>query len=173
MHLEPVGGHEHRLRGLVEAVVGAADALGEAARALRRADVDDEIDVAPVDAEIEGRGADDGAELARDHRGLDLPALGGVERAVVEGDGQAVLVDPPQRLKDQLGLAADVDEEQRHLVAADRLVDVGHSVNAGVPGPGHTLLGVEDGDVGLGAAGDGDEVGEMNPAHHAAWSPLR
>jgi hypothetical protein len=34
-------------------VVGASDALGEAARALRRADMHDEIDVAPVDAEVE------------------------------------------------------------------------------------------------------------------------
>ena len=85
-HLEAVGRDENRLRRLVEAVVGAADALREPARALRRADIDDEVDVAPVDAEVERRRADDGAELSRRHRGLDLAPLGGVERAVVEGD---------------------------------------------------------------------------------------
>src|SRR6185437_1082000 len=39
-----------------EPVIGAADALGEPACALGRTDIDDEIDVAPVDAEIERRG---------------------------------------------------------------------------------------------------------------------
>ena len=73
-------------------VIGAADALGETARALRRADIDDEIDIAPVDAEIEGRGADHGAELARDHRRLDLAPLRHVERAVMQRDGQVVVV---------------------------------------------------------------------------------
>ena len=117
-HLEAVGGHQQRLRRLVEAMVGAADALGKPARALGRADMDDQIDVAPVDAEIEGRGADHRAELAGGHRRLDLAPLAGVERAVMERDRQALRVDAPQLLEDQLGLAARVDEEQRHLVAA-------------------------------------------------------
>ena len=74
-HLEAVRRHEQRLARLVEPVIGAADALGKPARTFRRADIDDEIDVAPVDAEIEGRGAHHGAELARHHRRLDLPPL--------------------------------------------------------------------------------------------------
>jgi hypothetical protein len=45
-------------------VVGAADALDEARRALRRAHLDDQIDVAPVDAEIEAGGADERAQPA-------------------------------------------------------------------------------------------------------------
>ena len=53
-HLEAVRGHEHGLRRLIEAMVGAADALEQTACALRRADIDDEVDVAPVDAEIKG-----------------------------------------------------------------------------------------------------------------------
>ena len=61
-HLEAVGRHEDGLGRLVHAVVGAADALRQPAGALRRADMDDEIDVAPVDAEIERRGGDDGAQ---------------------------------------------------------------------------------------------------------------
>ena len=63
-HLEAVGRHQHGLRGLVEPVIGAADALQQPRGALRRADIDDQIDVAPVDAEIERRGADHRAQLA-------------------------------------------------------------------------------------------------------------
>ena len=64
-HLEAVGRHQHAARRLVQPVVGAADALQQPRGALRRADIDDEIDVAPVDAEIERRGADHRAQLAR------------------------------------------------------------------------------------------------------------
>ena len=52
-HLEAVRRNEHALRRLVHAVIGAADALHDPRSALRRADIDDEIDIAPVDAEIE------------------------------------------------------------------------------------------------------------------------
>ena len=52
-HLEAIGRHQNAARRLVQAVVGAADALQQARGALRRADIDDEVDVAPVDAEIE------------------------------------------------------------------------------------------------------------------------
>ena len=75
-------------RWFVEAVVGAADALDQAARAFWRADVDDEVDIAPVDAEVERRGRDDGAQFAGGHRGFDLFALRGVERAVMQADRQ-------------------------------------------------------------------------------------
>ncbi len=52
-HFEAVGRHQHGLGRLVEPVIGPADPLHQARRAFRRADIDDEIDVAPVDAEIE------------------------------------------------------------------------------------------------------------------------
>ena len=55
-HLEAVRRHEQGARGLIEPVIGAADALQDAARSLRRPDIDDEVDVAPIDAEIERRG---------------------------------------------------------------------------------------------------------------------
>jgi hypothetical protein len=60
-HLEVVGGDEQRLARLVEPVIGPTDALGKPARTLGRADIDDEIDIAPVDAEVERRGAHHGA----------------------------------------------------------------------------------------------------------------
>ncbi len=50
---EAVAGDEDGLAGLVEAVIGAADALEQAGRALGRAHLDDAVDIAPVDAEIE------------------------------------------------------------------------------------------------------------------------
>ena len=42
---------------------------------------------------------------------LDLAALRDVERAVVQRDRQAVVVDAPQLLEQHLGLAARVDED--------------------------------------------------------------
>ena len=51
-HLKAVGGHEQRLGRRVVAVVGAADALHQAFDVLRRADLNDQIDIAPVDAKI-------------------------------------------------------------------------------------------------------------------------
>jgi hypothetical protein len=128
--------------------------------------MDDEVDVAPVDAEVERRGADHGAELSRRHRRLDLPPLGRVERAVMERDGEALVVDPPELLEDQLRLAPRVDEEERHAVRCDPVVDVGDGVAGRMPGPGHPLLRVEDRDIRLCPTPDRDQVGESE-------SPLR
>ncbi len=158
-HFEAVGRNQKRFGRFVEAMVGAADTLGQPARALRCADMDDEIDVAPVDTEVEGRGADDGAQLAGGHRRLHLAALAGIERAVVEGDGQALRVHTPQLLKDQFGLAARIDEKQRHPVGDDRLVHVGECVSRRMAGPRHAFVGPQDGDLWFGAARNGNEVG--------------
>ena len=69
-------------------MVGAANALDEAFDVLRRADLNDQIDRAPVDAEIKRPGADHGAESARDHRRLNPFALVAGQRAVVDANGQ-------------------------------------------------------------------------------------
>jgi hypothetical protein len=135
-HLEAVRRNEHRLRRLVEPVVGAADALGEARSALGRADIDHEIDVAPVDAEIERGRAHHRAQLPVRHRRLDLAALGDVERAVMERDGKTVVVDVPELLEDRLGLAAGVDEHERGLVALDELIDFAERMARRMAGPG-------------------------------------
>lgn len=103
-HLEAVGRHQDGARRLVHAVVGAADALRKTACALGRADIHHEIDIAPVDAEIERGGANDGAKRARRHCRLHLAPLADVERAVVQGNRQIVVVDVPQRLKQGFGL---------------------------------------------------------------------
>ena len=127
-------GFDQRLYVGIHSSINAANALHDARGALRRADIDDEIDVAPVDAEIERRGADDAAQLTRGHRILDLAALRDVERAVMQGDGEVVVVHAPQLLKQKLGLAADVDEHQRGLVALDQIVDLSQRVAPGVTG---------------------------------------
>jgi hypothetical protein len=98
--------------------------------------MDDEIDIAPVDAEIERRGGDDGAQLVGRHRRLDLAALADIERAVMQRDRQVVLVDGPEFLEQQLRLAAGVDEEQRRLVRRSAAVDSGIAYAAECPAQG-------------------------------------
>ena len=75
-------------------------------RAFRGADIDHEIDVAPVDAEIERGGADHAAQFSLGHRVLDLAALGDVEHRVE-------------------GLRA-AGGEPHHLVVAEQLVVFGN-----------------------------------------------
>jgi len=94
-HLETVTRHQDRFGRLVETMIGASDPLDQPARPLRRADVDDEVDVAPVDAEVQRRRRDHRFEPAGRHRRFDLPTLLGVERAMVKADRQVVVVDPP------------------------------------------------------------------------------
>ena len=74
-HLETIGRGDHGAAGLVEPVVGAADALHQSADALGRAHLDHQVDIAPVDAEIERRSRDHSTEFAGRHRGLDLAPL--------------------------------------------------------------------------------------------------
>ena len=114
--------------------------------ALRRADIDDEIDVAPVDAEIERGRAHHRAQFAGRHRVLDLAALRDIERAVMQRDGEIVVVHAPQLLENDFRLAARVDEHQRGLVRLDQRVDFAERVARRMPGPGQMLLGVEHGD---------------------------
>src|SRR5690606_39226159 len=91
-HLEAVRGDKDRLRWLVETVIGTADALGEPAGALRGDDIDDGVDDAPVDAEIEGGGRHHRIEPARRLRSLHPAALCNIERAVMKGDPQIPLI---------------------------------------------------------------------------------
>ena len=60
---EAVAGDDDALARLIEPVVGAADPLQQARAALGRAHLDDEVDVAPVDPEVEAGGGDQPAQL--------------------------------------------------------------------------------------------------------------
>src|SRR4051812_42196152 len=73
-------------------------------------------------------------QLAGDHRTFDLAPLLDREGAVVERDGETVLVNAPQVLEQHLGLAARVDEQQRSLVLLDDLVELGHGIERRVSG---------------------------------------
>ncbi len=146
-HLEAVGRRQHRAGRRVVAVVGPPDALDEAFDVLRRADLDDEIDGAPVDAEIEAAGADHGAERARRHRALDPRARLASERAVMEADGQVFGVLSPERLEEQLRLGAGVDEDERRGGAAHQFHHFARVVQAGRAAPGRRAFGAEHGDV--------------------------
>ena len=102
-------------------MVGAADALDQPLYVFGGADLDDEIDVAPVDAKIKRAGADDGAQIAAHHGGFDLFALGAIQAPVVDGDRQGVFIGEPEVVKENLGLRAGVVKDQRRLVLAHLL----------------------------------------------------
>ena len=59
-HLEPAGRDHQGARRLIQPVIGPSDPLHQPRRALRRRHLDHQIDIAPVDAEIERRGTDHG-----------------------------------------------------------------------------------------------------------------
>ena len=104
----------------VRLVAAAADALQAAGDRRRRFDLDDQIDRAHVDAELERRGRDQRAQGAGLQQVLDLDALRPRDRAVVRADqrlaGQLV-----QRAGQPLGQPPAVDEDQRRAVRADEL----------------------------------------------------
>ena len=138
--LEAVGGDEDGFGRLVHAVVGAADTLQQAGDALRGADLDDLVDAAPVDAEVQGGGRHHRPQAAGGHGGFDFPPLLDFERAVVEGDRQRRVVQFPQRLEHQFGLGAGVDEDDGHAGAFDVRHDLGGGFQAHVAGPGQAAL---------------------------------
>ena len=90
--------------------------------------MDDEIDIAPVDAEIERRGGDNGAQFARRHCRFHLAPLCRVKRAVMERDRQMILIGRPQSLECHLRLRARVDEDECHARLLDRLVEFGDRI---------------------------------------------
>ena len=112
-------------------------------RPLGRADIDDKIDVAPIDAKVERGGADHRLEPARRHCGFDLAALRGVERTMVQRDGKTFVVGTPQLLEQHLGLTARVDEDQRGAMPLDHFVDFAECVAGRMSRPGQPLRGVE------------------------------
>ena len=106
--------------GGADRVAGAADALHAARDRRRRLDLDDEVDRAHVDAELERRGGDQAADVSGLQPILDLDALRPRERSVVRADehlpGQLV-----ERRGQPLGDPPAVDEDQRRAVRADQL----------------------------------------------------
>ena len=87
---------------------------------------------------------------------------------MVQGNRQAVLVQPPQLLKCKLRLKPRVDEDQRDPAVPDDLINLGHRMLGRMPGPRHPALGQQHIDDGLGARWSANEVDGVR-----ALSPLR
>ena len=130
-------------------MVGAADPLEEARRTLWGAHLDDEVDVAPVDAEVEAGRCHQSAQLAGRHRRFDLAASLLRKAAVVDPDRQTLVVLRPQVLEDQLGEPARVAEYQGRLVLFDEIHDLAHGVTARMPTPWDFAFWDEYGEVGF------------------------
>ena len=81
---------------------------------------------------------------------------------MVDADAEALVIDLPQVLENQLGEAAGVAEDQRGLVRFDQLHDLLGGIAARVAVPRHATLGDEDVEDGLGAGIALDEVDEGN-----------
>ena len=132
-------------------MIGAADALDEAFDVLRRTDLDHKVHVAPVDAKIEGAGADDGPQGACGHRLFHPFALFAGEAAVVDADGEVLAILQPEVVEEKLGLGAGVVEDQGGLVAGHFVQDRGDGVAAAAAAPGRGVVGFQHRDVGVGA----------------------
>ena len=128
-------------------MIGTSDALQETRGAFWRANIDDEIDVAPVDPEIQGGGGNDGAQTTRRHGRFDLTTLRHIEGAVMQRDREPIVVDAPQFLEDPFGLAARIDENERSVVPFDQFVDLVDRMLRGMTGPGQMLSRIEHADL--------------------------
>ena len=111
---------EHARRDAADMVARATDALDARRDGRRRLDLDDLIDGAHVDAELERRGRDDGRELARFQALLDrAPAVLRDGAVVRERDLLARRL--VERGREPLREAAAVDEDHRRARGADAL----------------------------------------------------
>ena len=113
-----VFGEDYAFADGSDLVAGAADALHTGGDGGRRLDLDDHVDSAHVDAELEGRGGDDGADLSGLEEVFDFGALGGGERAVM-GAGEGLLGEIVDEAGKALGSAAVVDEDEGGLAGED------------------------------------------------------
>ena len=113
----------------------------------------DEVDRGPIDAEIERRRGDDGAQASCCHRCLDLPALLDGKAAMMLPDRQIVVVEAPQLVKREFGLGPRIDEDQRRAVRLDHVVDIRQGMQRHMAGPGQVLLGHENRDLGFRSRG--------------------
>ena len=138
--LEPVARHQHRSTWLIEAVIGAADALEQAARPFRRSHLHHAVDVAPIDAEVEAGGGDQGAQFPARHRPLNLAPRFLRQRAVMDADRQGVLVGIPQLLEDQFGEEPGIGEDQRRPALLDEPVELRNRPDRRVSAPRHARL---------------------------------
>src|SRR5665213_1230205 len=117
-------GEDPSAADLADTVTGPPDPLEAAGDRLRRLDLEDEIDGAHVDPELERRGGDETGKLPRLEQLLDLRALLARKRPVVRTrDIRLGELVEPQR--DALGRAAVVDEDDRRVVLLHQPQELG------------------------------------------------
>ena len=148
-HFEPVGGHQQRLGRRVVAVVGPADALDQAFDVLRRADLNDQIDITPIDPQIERPGANDGPEFPGNHSTFNPFALFPRQGPMVDADRQILGIGEPEVVEKNLGLCPGVVKDQRGFVAFDLFQNRRNRVFGPTPGPGRAFLGDQHRDIGF------------------------
>ena len=78
---------------------------------------------------------------------------------MMQCDGKIVVVDVPELLKDCLGLAAGVDEDERGLMRVNEPVDFIKRVPRRMPSPWQPFAGVEHRDIRRRAGLGDDEIG--------------
>ena len=86
----------------------------------------------------------------------------------MQRDGEIVVVEMPELLKDALGLAAGVDEDERGPVRLDQPVDLRERVARRMAGPGKPLARVEHAHIRRSAAFGDDEIGARTACGAAA-----
>src|SRR5205814_2670434 len=124
-HFEEVAAvlrEDDAFRRRTDLVSGTADTLESSRHACRALDLDDEIDRAHVDAELETRGRDNRRKPAGLEFLLDLEPLLAGDAAVMCADQvfAGELVEP---MRQPLGEPATINEDDRALVGPDELED--------------------------------------------------
>ncbi len=138
--LEAVAGDQHCTAGGVEPVTRATDPLEQARRALGCAHLHDEVDIAPIDTEIEARGSNQSTQFAARHGFLDLAPRLLRQAAMMHADRHVILVHIPQTLEDVFGEKARVGEDQCCSIVLDRFVELIDRPPTRMPAPRHALL---------------------------------
>ena len=142
-HLEAIGRHQNGFRRLIEPVVRTSNPLQEPRATFGGTDIDHQVDITPVHPKIQRRRAHHSTQLAGRHRIFNATPLRHIERTVMQGDGEIVVIRTPEFLKKKFRLTARIDEHQRGLVRLDMRVDFAERVARRVAGPGQMLFGVE------------------------------
>ena len=117
------------------------DALHQPFDVLGRAHLDHQINIAPVQPQIERPRANHSAQLASNHRRFYPLALFARQRTVVNADRKCLFVRQPQIVKENLGLCAGVVKDQRDAMGFDLFQDCRDGVFAPAPRPRRRHIG--------------------------------
>ena len=137
---EAVARDEQRAAGLVQPVVGPPDTLEQPRRALGRPHLHHQVDVAPVDTQVETGGRHERTKFAPGHRTFDLAACLAAQRAMMNPDRKIVIVHIPQVLEDVLRQESRVGEDQRRSIGTDLFVELRYRPGRCMSAPGDPLF---------------------------------